>query len=109
MSLCDAGVMMLSDRSISNTPLHVMQVLACQDVPMGKCEAMSSIHSDVSLLKSLLFESAYEDLKALTEGRYYTYRDNAYATAAAARQPIPDVRCPLLPPHNPSSIALPFP
>ncbi|KAK9827906.1 hypothetical protein WJX74_008536 [Apatococcus lobatus] len=60
--------------------------------PWGKCEAMSSIHSDVSLLKSLLFENAYEDLKALTEARYYTYRDEAYATAAAARQALPDVR-----------------
>ncbi|KAK9862901.1 hypothetical protein WJX84_011679 [Apatococcus fuscideae] len=61
-------------------------------LPWGKCEAMSSIHSDVSLLKSLLFESAYEDLKALTEARYYTYRDNAYATAAAARQAVSAVR-----------------
>ena len=53
---------------------------------------MSSIHSDVSLLKSLLFENAYEDLKALTEARYYSYRDKAYATAAAAQQTLPDVR-----------------
>ena len=54
---------------------------------------MSSIHSDVSLLKSLLFESAYEDLKALTESRYYIYRDNAYAAAGISRQNISDTRC----------------
>ena len=72
--------------------LCVLRFWPVRTFPWGKCEAMSSIHSDASLLKSLLFEHAYEDLKALTEARYYNYRDKAYATAAAARQTIPDVR-----------------
>ena len=43
----------------------------------GKCEALSSIHSDLSALKKLLFEVAYEDLKQDTERRYYAFRERS--------------------------------
>jgi septin family protein len=35
---------------------------------------MSSQHSDLAALKKLLFEVAFEDLKAQTDKRYYGYR-----------------------------------
>ena len=44
--------------------------------PWGSCEALSSIHSDLSALKKLLFEVMYEDLKQQTESRYYKFRQN---------------------------------
>ena len=44
--------------------------------PWGSCEALSSLHSDLSALKKLLFEVMYEELKQLTEQRYYKFRQN---------------------------------
>lgn len=45
--------------------------------PWGRCEALSSQHSDLAALKKLLFEVSYEELKARTEQRYYEYRERA--------------------------------
>jgi len=42
--------------------------------PWGTCEALSSVHSDVGALKRLLFEEGYEEVKAATEERYYSFR-----------------------------------
>lgn len=44
--------------------------------PWGTCEALSSVHSDLSALKKLLFEVVYEELKQQTEQRYYRFRQN---------------------------------
>ena len=44
--------------------------------PWGSCEALSSLHSDLSALKKLLFEVMYEEFKQLTEQRYYKFRQN---------------------------------
>lgn len=43
--------------------------------PWGKCEALSSDHSDVAALKKLLLETGFEEFKAKTEERYYHYRE----------------------------------
>lgn len=43
--------------------------------PWGKCEALSSEHSDVAALKKLLLEIGFEEFKAKTEERYYHYRE----------------------------------
>ena len=39
--------------------------------PWGRCEALSSINSDLALLKRLLFEEGFAKLKQDTEERYY--------------------------------------
>ena len=46
-----------------------------REYPWGRCEALSSAHSDMPALKKLLFEVAYHDLKDATEKRYYNYRE----------------------------------
>lgn len=46
-----------------------------REYPWGRCEALSSKHSDMPALKKLLFEVAYNDLKDATEKRYYAYRE----------------------------------
>ena len=46
-----------------------------REYPWGRCEALSSRHSDMPALKKLLFEVAYHDLKDATEKRYYVYRE----------------------------------
>ena len=46
-----------------------------REYPWGRCEALSSAHSDMPALKKLLFEVAYHDLKDQTEKRYYHYRE----------------------------------
>lgn len=40
------------------------------------CEALSSEHSDAGVLKKLLFEVAYMELKEGTEKRYYRFRED---------------------------------
>jgi len=42
--------------------------------PWGKCEALSSDHSDVATLKKLLLEIGFEEFKAQTEERYAASR-----------------------------------
>ena len=48
-----------------------------RNYPWGTCEALSSIHSDLSALKKLLFEVMYEELKQDTERRYYSFREQS--------------------------------
>ena len=43
--------------------------------PWGTCEALSSDHSDFALLKRLLLETGFEELKEETEKRYYKFRE----------------------------------
>lgn len=43
--------------------------------PWGTCEALSSEHSDVSALKKLLLEVAFEEFKDHTDERYHHYRE----------------------------------
>lgn len=42
--------------------------------PWGRCEALSSRHSDVPSLRRLLLEVGYQELKQHTENRFYAYR-----------------------------------
>jgi septin family protein len=56
--------------------------------PWGKCEALSSIHSDLSALKKLLFEVAYEDLKQDTERRYYAFRERSLFNLDDPNRPV---------------------
>ena len=48
-----------------------------------------SSHSDMGLLKKLLFEVAFEELKAGTEARYYAAREQALTPSRAAGAPEP--------------------
>lgn len=61
--------------------------------PWGRCEALSSTNSDLAILKRLLFEEGFAQLKQGTEERYYRsaahqakpwLRMKTAATAAAA-------------------------
>lgn len=47
-----------------------------------------SSHSDMGLLKRLLFEIAFEELKAITEARYYMAREQAFAVPPAGCAPM---------------------
>eukprot|EP00887_Chlorella_sp_A99_P000696 scaffold5.g696.t1 len=42
--------------------------------PWGSCEALLSTHSDLSALRRLLFETAYNEIKDHTEHRYHAFR-----------------------------------
>ena len=42
--------------------------------PWGQCEALASQHSDILALRRLLFEEAWEALKARTEAQSLAYR-----------------------------------
>ena len=53
--------------------------------PWGKCEVLSSNHSDLPALKSLLFEWCFEGLKAATEARFYSARETYLTTRALSR------------------------
>lgn len=53
--------------------------------PWGRCEVMSSSHSDLPALKSLLFERCFEGLKAATEARFYSAREAHLTTRALSR------------------------
>jgi len=53
--------------------------------PWGKCEVMSSNHSDLPALKSLLFECCFEGLKAGTEARFYSARESFLTTRALSK------------------------
>ena len=53
--------------------------------PWGKCEVLSSNHSDLPALKSVLFEVCFESLKAATEARYYSARESHLTSRALSR------------------------
>jgi septin family protein len=40
--------------------------------PWGVAESLNSAHSDVPALKRLLIELSFDDLKKITDDRYYT-------------------------------------
>ena len=46
---------------------------------------MTSNHSDLPLLKRLLFEVGFEGLKAATENRFYVLRESLLTTRALSR------------------------
>jgi septin family protein len=46
---------------------------------------MSSNHSDLPALKSLLFECCFEGLKAGTEARFYSARESFLTTRALSK------------------------
>ena len=51
--------------------------------PWGTCEALSSEHSDFVVLKKLLLESAFQELKDETERRYYEFREGELSNLAS--------------------------
>lgn len=53
--------------------------------PWGRCEVMSSNHSDLPALKALLFECCFEAIKAATEARFYAARESYLTTRALSR------------------------
>ena len=53
--------------------------------PWGKCEVLSSSHSDMPALKSVLFEVCFESLKAATEARFYSARESHLTSRALSR------------------------
>ena len=63
--------------------LHTLRFWPVRRYPWGTCQVQLSSHSDMGLLKRLLFETAFEELKAVTEARYYAAREAAFAVPAA--------------------------
>jgi hypothetical protein len=55
----------------------------------GKVEALRSSHSDLLVLRKLLFEAAFESLKSGTEERYYAFRKERLAVAARGWRLLP--------------------
>ena len=51
--------------------------------PWGTCQTLAEPHSDLPLLKRLLFEEGAAELKAATEARYYASRHAALAARCA--------------------------
>jgi hypothetical protein len=62
----------------------------------GACEALASAHTDVLALKRLLFERAWEGLKAGSEARYHAFRAGQLRGGAeeAAAEPPPPAAAP---------------
>lgn len=54
-----------------------------REYPWGKAFALSSSHSDLPLLRRLLFETAYWELKEHTEIRYMKFRKSACTAGSA--------------------------
>jgi len=51
----------------------------------GTVQALATPHSDLPLLKRLLFEAGASELKAATEARYYAARESALAAGCATQ------------------------
>ena len=70
--------------------LQALRFWPVRRYPWGTCQVQLSSHSDMGALKRLLFESAFEELKAVTEARYYAAREAAIAVPPAGSAPVVD-------------------
>jgi septin family protein len=72
--------------SASTLDRNVGRFWPVRKYPWGRCEALSTAHSDLAVLRKLLLETAYWELKAVTEARYLKYRKAEHASEA---NPVP--------------------